>query len=188
MKNIKIIILLFLIFLNIFINVKYLNKYNKNFYLDNQPLEFYQNDHSKKKRNKKIHRYSSINGKCVKTTKYMGNDILGIPIHGHRTKEHCEANNDKCKKYSKKECLKQDRCGYCTNKKDEGMCLNATPSGPINLEYKMCHPSSGSMNDNKFTMGESNGYILTPLNSNDVLPPILKKPKKPLDYNLQPMV
>lgn len=161
-----IILLIILIVLNIIINIK-LKKFYENY--DN------------------ISMYSSVNGKCIKTDKYLGNNILGIPIKGYQSIDECNANNDKCQQYSndKNTCLKQTTCGYCSNDKNQGMCLSSTPSGPIDLDYK-CRPQLGSMSNN-FTMGQPDEYIqpIIPVNT---YPPTLPHPDIALDYNLIPMV
>ena len=92
------------------------------------------------------------------------------------------------KYHKKKDCLQQNKCGYCEGEKGKGLCLSSTPSGPINLDYKMCHPSSGSIEKNKFIMGEPNGYILTPSDPDTLLYPTIKNLNKSSDSNLLPMV
>ena len=169
-----IIILIILIILNIIINVKYINgKYKPSSH------ELYEN--------KGVPRYSSINGKCSRTNKYMGADVLGVSIQGYSSKDECLANNDICQKYNKDDCLKQSSCGYCSNKRG-GMCLSSTPDGPVDTQYKMCHPSSDIKTDNKFTMGEPIGHILIKTDEKDVFNHTLTRPTNSLDYNLTSMV
>ena len=186
MKHIIIIIIsISVVILSTVLIIKFRHKIVKR----DKSYEFYNNNknNNKNNKNKVIHRYSSINGVCKKTTKYMGNNILGIPIKGYHSKEKCIEKNDSCHKYNKQDCLKQDKCGYCSNNKNGGMCLSSTPDGPIDLQYNMCHPSSGSTSSNKFTMGASNGFILTKTHKTDYNPTI-PPPKKSSDYNLLPMV
>lgn len=168
----KTIIIIILIAFSIYISTRYKVKISN--------IEFYEN------KSKPYTRYSSVNGKCIKTTKYLGNNILDIPITGYQTKAECLANNDICQQYSndKNKCIKQTNCGYCTNDKNQGMCLSGTPSGPINLKYK-CQQSGHKSND--FTMGHPDEYIppVIPVNK---YPFTLPHPDIAPDYNLIPMV
>jgi len=170
--KIIIIILLVLIIINITINIKYKLSY-----------ELYKNKYTN------IPRFSSINGECKKIMRYMGDNALGVSIKGYTIRDECMANNDICQKYNMNECLKQSKCGYCSNDKNKGMCLSATPDGPTDLQYKMCTSSSGSIKKNKFTMGEPDSHIFTnSTNQNDVYTHTLSYPTKSHDYNLLRMV
>ena len=72
----------------------------------------------------------------------------------------CEENLDKCEihNYSKKNCLKQQNCGWCTDGSGNGICVYGTPIGPLNNNFK-CRPSTGSEKYN-FTMGLPNQYFM----------------------------
>ena len=169
MEVIILIVLIVLIVLNIYISIK-----NQKYLL--RKTEFYDNKHP-------THRYSSVNGKCIKTTKYLGNDILGVPIKGYQSKDECMANNDICQQYSKEKCIKQTKCGYCSYK-NKGMCLSATPDGPKILDYKCQQSGSKS---NRFTMGQPDEHIPPNINV-DKYPITLPHPNIAPDYNLSPMI
>jgi len=119
----------------------------------------------------------------IRLSKYLGNDILGVPIKGYQSKDECMANNDICQQYSKEKCIKQTKCGYCSYK-NKGMCLSATPNGPKNLDYKCQQSGSKS---NRFTMGQPDEHIPPNINV-DKYPFTLPHPNIASDYNLSPMI
>ena len=107
----------------------------------------------------KKHHYCAVDGKCVKSIKNCGKNILDIKIDSYPTESICNNYVDKCQKYNynSKKCLLQSQCGTCTNSKGDLLCLNATPIGPYDLRYK-CRPQTGKTNNN-FIMGQSNEFV-----------------------------
>lgn len=184
MNNILIIIIItiFLIMISIFLDL-YLKSFN---------IEYFSN--KKKCGVNKIDncgingkRYCAIDGKCVEKTTDCGKNTLGIQIKGHPTKEGCLNSLDKCQLLNNDhaKCLKQTSCGYCSNDKNQGMCLYATPSGPMDTTYN-CKPQLGHLSNN-FTMGYPDEYV-PPSYPIPIYGATLPKVNKPPNYNLDSMV
>ena len=85
--------------------------------------------------------------------------ISQYPLPVYLDKEKCYKENQPCKNLSKEECLKDSRCGFCTNrfgKFGEGVCLPSTPSGPNNILFP-CWPSKGK-EKNSYFQGTPNPF------------------------------
>lgn len=122
--------------------------------------------------------YCNVAGKCTKyngvinDTNIMSNncgrDLAGNLMAPFINEEDCERLMDPCDKYNdlqlsnaerKSNCLKDVQCGYCTNSVGEGKCINATPSGPIDLnKYYYCVPTANKIT-NSFEYGDHTLFL-----------------------------
>lgn len=131
-----------------------------------------------------IHYYCNYGGKCNKyngtiTSKkiaanYCGNDPLNNQIIlPFESLDECNKSLDHCDKYNvpnrsininKYECLKDTKCGFCTNNSNGGKCISGTASGPNDLQkYYFCNPESRG-NANKYIYGDHSAYLLQSAN------------------------
>ncbi len=119
---------------------------------------------------KNVDYYCKIKGKCVKlkgtddcnyiSVNNCGTDKLSNQIKlPYLTKEECEKSLNICDSYNnldeteiKKKCLKNTKCGYCTNKFGEGKCVEGTPDGPLDTNLN-CSANNFKNNMNKYEYG-----------------------------------
>jgi len=121
-----------------------------------------------------IHYWCSIRDKCYEkvgtedaseiSKNVCGTDILNNQIlFPYASKEECIRTIDPCEKYNenKDDCLKDVKCGYCTNKEiNKGKCISGTASGPNDLEkYYFCTPNQKN-SINNYEYGNHALYIL----------------------------
>jgi hypothetical protein len=106
--------------------------------------------------------YCNIGGVCLPRTATIRDNQISAnncgtdPLNNqlllpYMTKEECEKTADPCDVYNSKfktesekkdACLKDDKCGYCTNQYNVGKCISGTASGPLDLQkYYYCVPS-----------------------------------------------
>lgn len=106
--------------------------------------------------------YCNIGGVCLERTATVKDNQISANNCGtdslnnqlllpYMTLQECQQQVDPCDIHNKKEftetqkkdsCLKDVRCGFCTNKEGVGKCISGTASGPLDLlKYYYCVPS-----------------------------------------------
>lgn len=65
------------------------------------------------------------------------------------TYNECKKNLNQCIKYKDQEkCLSNNKCGWCSNNKGEGVCIEGTAEGPIDIfKYNYCSPNQENKNN-----------------------------------------
>ena len=91
----------------------------------------------------------------------LTNELL-LPFYN---KSDCMKSITKCDKYnkgsidSKKKCLKNRFCGWCTNNSGKGKCVEGTPIGPLDYNRYTCKPNKKD-GKNSWTIGNPSSYII----------------------------
>ena len=128
--------------------------------------------------NKELNYYCKEGNKCVEykgtnQNKYIsmnncGTDRLTNLIKTpYIDRESCEKNINTCDKYNidniskselKEKCLKDTKCGFCTNQYGDGKCIEGTAEGPLDLNSN-CSLNYKS-NENKYEYGNFNSTFI----------------------------
>jgi len=69
--------------------------------------------------------------------------------------DECKKELNECTKYKDQDkCIKNDKCGWCSNNSGKGLCIEGTAEGPIdNFKYYYCDPNQKN-NNNSWTYGK----------------------------------
>ena len=85
-------------------------------------------------------------------------------LHPHYSEDECKKSISICNKFndnsidSKKKCLNNRLCGWCTNNSGLGKCIEGTPIGPIDYNKYSCRPNN--KDGNSWQIGNPTSYII----------------------------
>jgi hypothetical protein len=138
-------------------------------YIDLNDPEKIKNNEGYKNSNKQYFCFNKFKEKCYAKQTDLNklsnnfcpvNTASNINSPMYKTYEECYQNNLFYKDLSKKECLKHEYYGWCTNSKGVGKCLPGTSEGPNWSSKYNCQASN--IGNNSWTYGHSNPYIHVP--------------------------
>jgi len=131
----------------------------------------------------KIPYYCNVGGVCKKyngtiVESHIATNNCGLdPLNNqlllpYATYDECIKNLNPCDQYNipsrsshinQDKCLKDNRCGYCTNSVGGGKCIEGAPDGPANFhKYFFCNPEvrNTDKQENRYYYGDFQEFIL----------------------------
>ena len=86
------------------------------------------------------------NNKCIEKNDNLGYcgfyQLYNTPAKVFNSYSDCHQYLNKFENLSKEKCLKTSNVGWCTDYLGNGICLEGTPEGPVDMvKYNMCLPT-----------------------------------------------